>query len=166
MIDPVSMTLGWLTGKRIASQRRKKELIGYLYGHVVKEGETPTHIVGGVDYVGALLPNIDEFWTDKETLPWVTITEKLYTSGAAEYICYFTDKKPYMYGGDVMPSIPCVIETHRINFDKNGKTDGWKNNGVDQITQPGVFISTVDTTVYANYKVNGIEFSDPIPVYE
>ena len=39
------------------------EPIGYLYGHVAKEGETPTHTINGVDYVGAVCPDIFKVYT-------------------------------------------------------------------------------------------------------
>ena len=55
----------WLKGYLLSlcSPRRafpQREPIGYLYGHVAKEGETPTHIINGVDYVGAALPKVPE----------------------------------------------------------------------------------------------------------
>lgn len=46
---------------------------GYLYGHVAKEGEIPTHTIDGVGYVGVVLPNIDKLWTDKETYPYAVL---------------------------------------------------------------------------------------------
>lgn len=36
------------------------KLAGYLYGHVAKEGATPTHTINGVGYVGAVLPQLPE----------------------------------------------------------------------------------------------------------
>ena len=45
----------------------KKKLIGFLYGHIAQEGETPTHTINGVDYVGAVLPKVPEW--DKKKYP-------------------------------------------------------------------------------------------------
>lgn len=40
----------------------------FLYGHVAKEGETPTHTIAGVDYVGAILPALPEKTSDNISL--------------------------------------------------------------------------------------------------
>lgn len=47
----------------VCSPRRafpQREPIGYLYGHIAKDGETPTHTINGVDYVGNVLPKAPE----------------------------------------------------------------------------------------------------------
>lgn len=46
-----------------------KELIGYFYGHVAKEDETPTDIIDDVGYVGAVLHDVYSVngdWYDTE----------------------------------------------------------------------------------------------------
>lgn len=99
-------TLGWLTGKRIASQRRKPP-VGYLYGHVAKEGETPTHTINGVDYVGAVLPDINAVWTDKEKYPFAVAIDWMPTTAGT-------------YALDLLDVIPCVVdgETTVLNVNK------------------------------------------------
>jgi hypothetical protein len=50
--------------------------------------ETPTHTIDGVGYVGTILPNIDEVWTDKETYPYVLVAKSGFPiDGADMFIC-------------------------------------------------------------------------------
>lgn len=63
-IDTTSMTLGWLVGRRIASQRRKRVIVAYLYNDVE-------------------LPPLPEW--DKETYPYAAIY-KHPVSGAIYFV--------------------------------------------------------------------------------
>lgn len=65
-----------------ARQFPNREPVAFLYGHVAKEGETPTHTINGVGYVGAELPALpveDANW-DVETYPYVFIYRMTSTS--------------------------------------------------------------------------------------
>ena len=48
---------GWCSPVR---QFPKPEPVAYLYGHVAKEGETPTHTINGVGYVGWIGPKLPD----------------------------------------------------------------------------------------------------------
>ena len=37
-----------------------REPVAFLYGHVAKEGETPTHTINGVGYVGVVAPKLPD----------------------------------------------------------------------------------------------------------
>lgn len=62
------------------AQGEPKEPIGYLYGHIAKEGETATHTIDGVGYVGNVLPNIESVYTPElqETYPYALINREDY----------------------------------------------------------------------------------------
>lgn len=57
-----SLKLGFIMGLLCPSEKRVgEEPIGYLYGHVAKEGEEPAvgtnrYVVNGVEYIGAIVP--------------------------------------------------------------------------------------------------------------
>ena len=75
----------------------KGEPVAFLYGRVAKEGETPTHTIDGVDYVGAVLQDIDDLWTDKETYPYAVILECndfLYSEGL-RYVMLMIGEVPF-----------------------------------------------------------------------
>ena len=48
-----------------------KKIPKFLYGHIAKEGDTPTHTINGVDYVGEVLPALPEW--DRKTYPYAAI---------------------------------------------------------------------------------------------
>ena len=52
-----------LVGKSLPTPER--EPVGYLYGQVAGEGETPTHTIDGVGVCGAVLPDINTVYTDE-----------------------------------------------------------------------------------------------------
>ena len=58
--NPSAMLLGFQVGQAIRRMRGKREPVAFLYGHVAKEGETPTHIIDDVGYVGVVLPKLPE----------------------------------------------------------------------------------------------------------
>ncbi len=68
----VGMAIGLFCPAEVES---KSVPIAYLYGHVAKEGETPTHTINGVDYVGAVLPDIYTVYTPElqETHPFAVM---------------------------------------------------------------------------------------------
>ena len=72
-----------------------KEPIGWLYGHVAKEGETATHTIDGVGYVGNVLPNIESVYTPElqETYPYALINRENYNRHDDGWLyLYLTDK--------------------------------------------------------------------------
>ena len=67
-----------------------KEPIGFLYGRVAKDGETPTHTINGVGYVGAVLPKVPEW--DKKKYPHAYIR---YVDDPNYYRFFAFTKRPY-----------------------------------------------------------------------
>lgn len=58
----------WLTGFALCAYITphpipQREPVAFLYGRVAKEGETPTHTIDGVDYVGAVTTDIQSVYT-------------------------------------------------------------------------------------------------------
>ena len=74
----IGLALG-LAGKPLPISQGK-EPIAYFYGHIAKEGETATHTIDGVGYVGVVLPKLPEW--DKEAYPYAVI---LYYSAKGKY---------------------------------------------------------------------------------
>lgn len=68
---PDTFSKGYLVGAKLRAKRVLPKQ--YLYGHVAREGETPTHTIGGVGYVGAVLSDINAVWTDKEAYPYASV---------------------------------------------------------------------------------------------
>jgi hypothetical protein len=66
-----SFWLGVALGLAGIGLPKVEKSVAYLYGHVAKEGETPTHTINGVGYVGAVLPKLTD--RDKEKYPYVCI---------------------------------------------------------------------------------------------
>lgn len=69
------------------SEQPEKEPIGFLYGYVAGEGETPTHTIDGVGYVGAVLPKLPEW--DREAYPYAVVSDANAPSGYETYYLVF-----------------------------------------------------------------------------
>lgn len=78
---------------------RAKEPIGYLYGHVAKEGETPTHTIDGVDYVGVITPKLPEW--NKTTHPYAVIG---YGDNYGYQFTYSSSQLTANENGEIWPS--------------------------------------------------------------
>lgn len=69
----------------------KAEPVAWLYGHVAKEGETPTHTIDGVDYVGVVLPKLP-VWNET-AYPYAVITARYVTNvDSGAYILRLVDR--------------------------------------------------------------------------
>ena len=73
-----------LMKKALPISKKTAEPIGYLYGNIAKKFETPTHTINGVDYVGAVLPDIQAVYTPElqKEYPYVVL-DHIYLSEAA-----------------------------------------------------------------------------------
>lgn len=63
--------------------------------------ETPTHTIDGVGYVGTILPNIDEMWTDKETYPHALVAKSGFPIDGADVFACMSSSCYAVYGENV-----------------------------------------------------------------
>lgn len=86
----IGFVLG-LSGKPYPIQNAQPTI--FLYGHVAKEGETPTCIINDIGYIGAVLSKLPEW--DRETYPYALITSR---EGDYNYkTLYLLDRVEYYY---------------------------------------------------------------------
>ena len=159
---------------------RMREPIGYLYGHVAKEGETPTHIINGVNYVGAVLPKLPTP-TDTVEYPFAHITKMTLSTGLVSL--YFSTGK--MYRLNSKSYLALRPQTTLLSGDVYGARS-WSfslDNGVwspDRMTNPTVFLES-DPDKHLNHRWSELLWSnhdiydedgnlyfaksDPIPIY-
>lgn len=149
-----SFAMGMLPGavSRAQFPQAQKEPVAYLYGQVAKEGETPTHTIDGVGYVGAVLPKLPEW--DREAYPYAVIFQR----GGHGLRCA---SKPWVWTGLMFDSDGKAIEAYcSMSADVWGEFE--KLSTADRVS--GFFwtnhdILNSDGTVY-------LAASAPIPVYE
>lgn len=131
------------------------EPIGYLYGHIAKEGETPTHTINGVDYVGFITPAPPAPFTEYK-YQWMHKESTRYDAHCANSI-------NYSYNSSGRWAIGYDAYTFRMEYE-----EGWhrKPGGAPDKT-------AVDPTTWANFTIyneNGSVYlekcPDPIPIYE
>lgn len=162
----------WLTGFALGLAGKPlpisqgKEPIGYLYGHIAKEGETATHTIDGVGYVGAVLPNIDSVWTDE--------LKKMY-----KYAYMYLDKDTSAYTL-VVNSVPIyyIKESFRGAYLSLMSYFRYKLNGgvwefVEKDGVVPIYIKEIDDFGWTNFDICTYEgdilylaASEPIPIYE
>lgn len=175
-----------LLGMILASVSRgvfpQREPIGYLYGHVAKEGETPTHTINGVDYVGVVLPKLPEY--DEEAYQYEVIARPmplnknylLLISPSVSY--YFTDEGQggYKLAGDTLYyTYPAKMgydaETETIYFYPEDGAE-WRFNSIVEDGSSFLNSGAIDVTVWGNFDVLNEDGevrragTDPIPIYE
>lgn len=171
-LDPIDAVkkfplLDFVTGLIMArcSPRRafyKPEPIGHFYGHETNEGETPTHIINGVDYVGAVLPDINDVWTDKETYPYAYVS--FYDRFG--YELFVTDNILGAYTDGCMLIHHAVTNALHYKF-----IDGeWVPQGDVVVDSPTPIWCSVDL-YYLNeeFLISGnlcLDASTPIPIYD
>lgn len=126
----------------------------FFYGHVAKDGETPTHTFDGVDYVGAILPPLPEW--DKTLCPYAVIG-----------ICDTSGK----YALVTVPSgLKMYDEYTWVNkfYDIDGTLEVYFENGEWVHYNKSIWIYPL----WANFNVlnrdGTLHFAaiDPIPIYE
>lgn len=130
----------------------------YLYGHVAGEGETPTHTINGVGYVGLVLPALPEW--DDETYPCAYIAPD--SEGRT---CFTATKTPlyYMPGGIV--SLPVAY----VRLEYTLMDTAWvlTNDGSEKSNsgiRPLIWTNT-DVPYLTNHENVFFAKSDPIPIY-
>ena len=179
-----------LVSKGRMPEGEKKEPIGYLYGHVAGEGETPTHTIDGIGYVGVVTPDIYTFYTPElqEQYPYIDISEKKYSSGSLECLFFAHDRQPWatMSGNsDISPGILAHAEpSNYITCKYRSGNTAWGElsgrnveysstaNYIISYLPGGAEINGYHYARYANFEARydsqiGIVVScDPIPVYE
>ena len=172
--DMRSRVLGHIMAALSRGTFPTREPVAWLYGHVAKEGETPTHTINGVDYVGVVAPKIPqvegfEFRTIRlfsvgfVTLDFLENVDveylKSYDSSYKNYIRHGT--------GDVYYSANHV----------NGRVDDW---GESKIETPGT-VMHIENIIWTSHDLvaagdeNGLSAGDVylassdcvcIPIYE
>lgn len=112
-----------------------KEPIGYLYGHIAKEGEKATHAIDGVGYVGAVLPKLPEW--DKEGYPYACIG---YNTAGGDVLLAVSES-PFKYNGTVFG----VYCSKKYIYLTNGKWDAlWLNFNMPIYFDGGAFWTSHD----------------------
>lgn len=158
-----SRLLGMMMGRvsRGVFPKTQREPIGYLYGHVAKEGETPTHIINGVGYVGAVLPLIP--WGDCPGMPFAFISGGEHDDGGYEYhLTLMESFEVKSYGLDVSD-----YGTAFFVSDFFGKKE-WINAS---FYYGDIEFYNAERFVWSNFDVVGpdgtiyLEKSAPIPIY-
>ena len=168
----LGLALG-LSGKPIQPALSQKDPIGFFYGQLAKEGEVPTYTFNGVDYVGAILPELpqdgkDPRWEwDTERFPYACIHD----AGIGEKYRYdflpFSVKPSYNSAEELM-SFPTEAKTRFYTM----HDELWENiTGRDDPVSAGTIFG-MPLPFWANFDIfdeNGnkvIEKFKPIPVYE
>ena len=87
------MLMGYKVGYalRRKSNQPKRELIGYLYGHITKEGETPTHTINGINYTGIVLPRLLEITTAHTDFVILQFVNKYSSTSMDQYLQFNTE---------------------------------------------------------------------------
>ena len=116
----IGLALG-LAGKPLPISQGK-EPIGYLYGHIAKEGETATHTIDGVGYVGVVCPDIAS--VPSEDLGIMQPNRLIVRNGDSYYI-YQSDNpffnngsQFYLYGPGSFSSYLCVLGKSWFNSNR------------------------------------------------
>jgi hypothetical protein len=153
----------------------EKEPIGYLYGQVAKEGETPTHTINGVDYIGEILPKLPK-WDDK-AYPYAVVFHALW---GILVLCL--SETPWVGTGEPHISVDATFGEETINASQAiqytliPESVEWK---YDSVTDPVALGQRVGNryglygAVWSNHDIISadgktvlVAKSDPIPIYE
>ena len=163
----------WLIGYALGLSGKPlpiKVPVGYLYAHVARDGETPTHTIDGVGYVGAVLPDINEVWTDevKAEYPYACI---IYYPETNVYGLYFMQNPASYTAYYDSFSGPAVVDLGNCSsyfLYPNSNSWAFYENSVTHATEiSGSFVvwcsydmsNTDDNSVY-------LAALDPIPINE
>ena len=151
----------------------QREPIGYLYGHVAKEGETPTHTINGVDYVGAVLPKLPEW--DRQKYPYAYIYYSsifgysLFYSGAQLYAEYHEGKGRYRITSCGVPVAARQWWYQNERWDHLSQIDTWLIDYVGTTIWSNADMYLVVTDESGNQTLTDTVYlpeSEPVPVYE
>ena len=151
-IDPTSLLMGWLVGKRIAAMR----------GQVPSEPQEPDKEPVAYLYNGVRLPDINEVWTDKETYPYASIAT---VNGV---VCLGLQGLQYQTDGTNLIVVPGYKGLWYILSD-----GAWVYNQIedypDGLTIPlSMFTATWTSADIINTTDNSVYLAatEPVPVYE
>ena len=160
-LNPAALMQSFFVGEAVRRMRGKREPVAYLYGHVAKEGETPTHTINGVDYVGAVTPDIDTVWTDKKTYPYCIVASN--ENGIA---VNFRTAPIYIVGVEARTNEDCTF----VHYDL---VDGvWSFGYEYSVSANSMFSKNISSWCWTShvlcYEDGSIALaaSDPVPVYE
>lgn len=185
-----SRVLGMILGSVSRGHFPHREPVAFLYGHVAKDGETPTHIINGVGYVGVVAPELPE--RDREAYPYITITTYNnipYYAYATPDKCYVLDFKTGLYSafsdGDALRAkLDKDIGIWKPAYDSEATEEGWTESDArldEDLEYNGKPITPI---VWSNHDIYMFEYetgatyedeskgtlylaaSDPIPLYE
>lgn len=134
---------------------------------------TPDVILDGVGYQGAVLPDINEVWTDKETYPYAYIS---YTGlEDMPYMVAFSSKQAEMVetGGTVLVEIQAHANVQ--NYTADSTSSNWTLVGEVNNTDDDIVIGSTEGTarvIWTNTVILNpdgtlyLAASEPVPVYE
>ena len=152
--------------------------MAFLYGHIAKEGEAPTHTINGVDYVGAVLPDINAVWTDKEKYPFAAVLDWTKGGGWIGYALYLLDGIPCVVDGETTVLNVTTSTTYACTFDEESASEEgvqiaeWFFAGShepDDYGSPFPWLGDEMWVSHSVYYKSGklvMEAIPPIPVYE
>ena len=176
----------WCTGFALAAFLTPhpiphREPIGYLYGHVAKEGETPTHTINGVDYVGVVAPKVLE--PPRNGYPYEVIagpyTLDGYTGVYYKHIAgeeQFSSYGVYNSWDDPVAVYPRYLATTKeladglnesLELSTNVGVNTWGDTEEVVYFDVSLNILWTNTDIYNPAgKILYMEAIDPIPIYE
>lgn len=148
----------------------KRDPVAYLYGHVIKEGETPHYTIDGIGYHGFVLPDINTAWTDKDTYKHASIYKQSGTNSSGEavniYWLILTSAELDTSEG-MVSKFHAPLARYRYNpkIDNNWTLVEELSEGYDTVVYTQIMWATYD--IYTTD--TGVLFQaaiDPIPMYE
>lgn len=155
----IGLSLG-LCGKALPW---KAEPVAWWYGHVAKEGETPTHTIDGVGYVGAELLDIRTVWDDRIDMPHGVIA----LGGNGRYFLYIS-KRPLSHVGSQVTTTSLTLYTEYWHFETQTAAKHWDKTHTGMATLE-INASDCIWTSHDILNEDGTVFlaaTAPIPVYE
>lgn len=169
-----------LAGKGLP--KMEKQPIGYLYGHVAKEGETPTHPnINGKDYVGVVLWDIERWYTPElqKEYPYVHI---FYIPSSDKYNVYCSNAELWKTDSN-NEEYDCsyVVKGTKLGGTKFGICAGTLYENGENVTNPisiyhqsipALYFNEETITIWTSYGIYNDEgdpvnvHATPIPIYE
>jgi hypothetical protein len=167
-----SRVLGMILGSVSRGQFPQREPVAFLYGHVAKEGETPTHTINGVGYVGVVAPKIPVVPEISGGFQNLLIAEDWFWGAPPYYDMYCFPDKPSTFidlNGNTAHGFPSGAETVVLHSGINIDT-GTAWNLKEETTDTYCRLPAI---IWANYDVLNedgktlyLSASAPVPIYE
>jgi hypothetical protein len=166
MKDLVKGILVGLAGKPL--EFAPEQPTAFFYGHVAKDGETPTHIIDGVDYVGKVAPDIYTVYTPELQVQYSYACIVYYSSDTPIRLIVTPDIITAPYKDD------CIFHAMVDTFLAwEIQDDVWVKDTPYVVKGPVIWAKSdiyYDDTLYGD-DVEGLEGTiylsaiDPIPIY-